>query len=423
MKKKIDTKPFDRQKVPPKQNLFFVPFIWLFSWIATWGTHFKISKKNMKGLKPPFIVFATHHAFMDFLVTPLALFPRRANYISELEGFENYGEWLYRQAGCLGTRKFVSDIALVKNIKKVMNRKGILVIYPEARYANVGTSTAIPISTAKLVKYLDVPVVGVAMKGNYLQSPIWNLKKRKNVRLKADVEQLFTAEDVRKADAEEIQKKIEEFLTYDEYQWQLEQNIQIDYKKRAEGLEKVLYQCHYCGTEFQMETNGAILQCKHCDHSWEMTTLGQLESLQTGELIAIPDWYEWERMQVEKMVDEKKYVLEQDVKVESLPNAVNFIDLGVGHLRHDLNGFELGFTNYEEVKETYLSFSPKETFSVHTEYNYRNKGVCITLSTINNTYFLYPTEEGFNPTKIQFATEYLYQKNTGEAKKIRGSNE
>jgi hypothetical protein len=74
---------------------------------------------------------------MDFIVSPLAVFPYRANYVSELEGFENYGEWLYRQAGCLGTRKFVNDIALIKNIKKVMERRGILVLYPEARYANV----------------------------------------------------------------------------------------------------------------------------------------------------------------------------------------------------------------------------------------------------------------------------------------------
>ena len=40
--------------------------------------------------------------------------------------------------GCLGTRKFVDDFALIQNIRRVMERKGILVLYPEARYANVG---------------------------------------------------------------------------------------------------------------------------------------------------------------------------------------------------------------------------------------------------------------------------------------------
>ena len=89
-------------------------------------------KTDMEGLKPPFLVLATHHAFMDFYVTPLCLFPHRANYVSELEGFEYYGEWPYRQVGCLGTRKFVNDLALVRNIRRCMDRGGILVLYPEA---------------------------------------------------------------------------------------------------------------------------------------------------------------------------------------------------------------------------------------------------------------------------------------------------
>ena len=82
----------------------------------------------MEGLKPPFLVLGTHHAFMDFIVSPLAVFPYRANYVSELEGFENYGDWLYRQAGCLGTRKFVNDIALIKNIKRVMEHLDIFTL-------------------------------------------------------------------------------------------------------------------------------------------------------------------------------------------------------------------------------------------------------------------------------------------------------
>ena len=88
--------------------------------------------------KPPYLVLGTHHSFTDFYVTPLALFPHRANFVSELEGFENYGEWIYRQVGCLGTRKFIDDMGLIKNIKRVVDRGGILVLYPEARYANVG---------------------------------------------------------------------------------------------------------------------------------------------------------------------------------------------------------------------------------------------------------------------------------------------
>lgn len=410
-KKKIVTTPFDRHRIPPKQNLFFMPLIWLICKIITKRSGLRINKVGMKGLKPPYLVLATHHAFMDFIVSPLAIFPHRANYVSELEGFENYGEWLYRQAGCLGTRKFVNDIALIKNIKRVMKRKGILVLYPEARYANVGTSSKLPDSVGKLAKYLDVPLVTLNMRGNYLQSPIWNLTMRREVILDATVTQLYTREQLRNATAEEINAKLEDFLGYDEYAYQYETKMAITYEKRAEGLELPLYKCPDCGTEFETKTEKADIFCSRCGSVRTMTEYGRLvhPDGSEDEFSHIPDWYEWQRKCVHEEIDNDMYKLDTRVKIESLPNAVNFIELGEGRLIHDKNGFVLTFRDYGETEDKTLTFPPSSMTSIHTEYDYRGKGQCVTLSTLDNTYFLYPLEEGFNATKIQFATEYLYE--------------
>ena len=98
-------------------------------------------------------------------------------------------------------------------------------------------------------------------------------------------------------------------------------------------------------------------------------------------------------------------MLDMKVHVEALPNAKNFIDCGEGHLHHDQEGFRLTFMDYETKDERTLTVTSKSLFSIHTEYDYRGKGQCITLSTPDNTYFIYPLEDGFNATKIQFATE------------------
>ncbi len=404
--------PFDRCRVPPKQNLFFMPAIWLLCKAITAQSKLRINRVNMKGLKPPFLVLGTHHAFMDFIVSPLAVFPYRANYVSELEGFENYGEWLYRQAGCLGTRKFVNDIALIKNIKKVMERRGILVLYPEARYANVGTSSALPKSVGKLAKYLDVPLVTLNMRGNYLQSPIWNLAKRKEVLLDATVTQIYTREELKKASVDEINAKIAEFLSYDEYAYQYRTKMAITYHKRAEGIEMPLYRCPDCGAEFEMHASGEEIFCGKCGAKRIMTEYGRMVRPDGSEdsFSHIPDWYEWERDCVKKEIDGSVYGLDMRVKIESLPNALNFIDLGEGRLIHNENGFKLTFRDYGDTAEKTLSFAPLTMTSVHTEYNYRGKGQCVTLSTLDNTYFIYPIEKGFNATKIQFAAEYLYER-------------
>ena len=409
MTRPIDPTPFDRRREPPRQNPLAMPFLWLWCFLATREGKLRIRKVNMEGLKPPFLVLATHHAFMDFYVTPLALFPHRANYVSELEGFEAYGEWKYRQIGCLGTRKFVTDLALVRNIKRIMDRKGILVLYPEARYANVGTSSPLPPSVGKLCQYLGVPVVILNMKGNYLQSPIWNTKKRRGVPLEATLTQLFTAREVTQTSPSAIQTAVEKALAYDEYAYQREKGFPITEPWRAEGLHLPLYQCLQCGREFTMDSRGSHLFCSRCGADWFLREDGQLQS-QEGKLVSIPQWYEWQRDQVRQELREDRYLLDVPVRVEALPNAVNFIPLGTGRLRQDEKGFTLTFTDYGETVPKDLFFPAASCFSIHTEYNYRDKyGPCVTLSTPDNTYFLYPLSEGFNPTKIQFATEALWE--------------
>ena len=410
-KKCTDPTPFDRFRVPPKQNIFLMPLIWLYCFFATRSGHLKIHRKNMKGLKPPYIVFGSHHAWMDFYVTPLALFPHRANYVSEMEGFEFFGEWLYRQIGCIGTRKFISDIALVRSIKRCIARKGIVVIYPEARYANVGTSSELPQSVGKLAKNLGVPVVCINMRGNYLQSPIWNTRMRKQARLDTEIVQLLTPQELKTMSPEQITRAISEYLTYDDYKYQLESRMKIDVPWRAEGLHKVLYRCPECGSDFTMKSGGADLYCEKCGNRVTMNMYGRLvRGVDPYKFSHIPDWYEWQRRCVIDEIDRGEYRLAAEVHVEALPGAKCFLDCGTGHLTHTAEGFTLTFTDHGETSPKTLSFSPASMNSVHTEYDYRKHGECITLSVPDCTYFLFPLTPGFNPTKIQFAAEYLHSR-------------
>ena len=418
-RKMIDPTPFDSMRTPPRQNIFFLPLVHLICWFITIRYGLKIKKENMKGIKPPYLLLGSHHSFMDFYVTPLAVWPHRANYISELEGFEAFGEWIYRQIGCLGTRKFISDLPLVKNIKKVVDRGDIIVIYPEARYSNVGTNSRLTLSLAKLARMLKVPVVTSIMNGNHLQSPIWNLTPRKETRLSATLNCILTPEQMKNMSTKEILAVMQGELTYDDYRWQRESKLKITFPKRAEGLNMPLYMCRECGAEFCMESEGAILRCKKCGATWKMDeygTLHQENKPQTQESeIYIPDYYEWEREQVHAEIERNGYHFDQNVRVEALPNSKNFIALGKGRLIHNHDGFYLTFKDYLEENEKTLFFEAKSSPSIHTEYDYRGEGQCVTLSTPDCTYFLFPLEEGFNATKIQFATEYFYWKSQDNA--------
>ena len=207
-------KRFDFDMKPKKEKFFLTPLAYLLSYPTVWKRKLKINKVNMKGLKPPYILLCTHHAFIDFKVTTAAIFPHRANYIVAIDGFIGR-EWLLRNVGGIGKRKFTNDTKLVKQIKYSLETlKYIVAIYPEARYSLVGTTAIIPDSLGKIVKLMKHPVVVLNMHGNYLSQPVWNLTERKN-RIAADMTQIITKDEIETLDVLEINRRINDAFVYD----------------------------------------------------------------------------------------------------------------------------------------------------------------------------------------------------------------
>ncbi|HQN69630.1 MAG TPA: hypothetical protein PLW19_07275, partial [Anaerolineaceae bacterium] len=51
-----------------------------------------------------------------------------------------------------------------------------------------------------------------------------------------------------------------------------------------------------------------------------------------------------------------------------------------------------------------------ENYAIHIEYNYIDKKMdCVDISTIDDTYFVYPTARDVSVTKFSLATEELYK--------------
>lgn len=401
-----DMTPFDMKKVPVKQYPFLMPLLWGGSWVMTRQFGLKISKVNMEGIKPPFLVYSTHQGFSDYYIAPLALFPHRANYVSDMEGFAAFGEWLYRGIGCIGKRRYVPDITVVKNIKYALDKGQSVVVFPESRHSNVGTTAYLPKNLGRLAKLMEVPVVTLSVHGSYLAGPVWDEEHTRKVPMEATLECICSKDELAAMDESVLQQRIEEKLQYDEYAWQEEQQIRISYPKRAEGLHKALYRCRNCDAQYAMAGEGSRLYCKKCKAEWKMDEYGKLCGVQ-GERIHIPDWYEWERRlakeELNQMVPDK-HGKTFDVRVEALPNAKGFVPLGEGKLFLDAEAFRLTLSNKEMV------FSHKNRESLQTEYNYRGRGSCIVLSDRDCCYYIYSEDESFQPTELQFLAEAFYQR-------------
>lgn len=404
--RRIDEK-FDMSMPPKKQAWYLKPLAWALCLPELIARRSKIRKHNVKGLKPPYLLLCTHHAYLDFKVTTKAIFPHGATYVANVDGFIGR-EGVMRQVGCIGTRKYVNDYHLVKNIVySIKKLKQTVVVYPEARYSISGTTAVLPPSLGKLAKLLGVPVVVLNMHGHYINSSVWNLKKKK-VPVDADFTQIITKEQLPNMTVDEINEKIRKAFIYDEYKWQLEKNVLVKDPNRAKGLEKVLYKCPRCGAEHVMYPNGVKIVCGNCKAEYNYNENGSISAL-TGktEFSTVSDWYEWERSCVRQEILDGRYKIEDDVDVDCLPNSKGFINLGKGHFIHD----ETGLTATFDENGTRKTFKKAvgECYTCHIEFDYNNKGDGVSFSKGDDTYYFYFEKLKNVIVKLTFAVEELYK--------------
>lgn len=402
-------KYYNTAKYPIRQPIFIVWLIWILCKIVLIGKKYKVEKINMEGLKPPYMLLSNHMYFIDFELAAMGTFPHRVNNVVNLDGYYRR-PWLMELIGAIGTRKFTADLHLIKSINKVLKRGDILCMYPEARYSPCGVTSYLPDSLGKLIKMNKVPVVVTIHRGNHLNSPFWNFRKKRRVPFHTTMTQILTPEQIREMSVDEINAAVKKAFEYDDYRYQREQGFLITEKYRAEGMHKILYQCPNCLTESKMSSKGTEIFCTACNKRWNLNEDGTLSALSgKTEFSHVPDWFEWERAQVREQIRRGEYSFSDDVDIYSQPRCWKFEHLGAGKLTHDVNeGFIVeGFYRGEKYR---IQRKPIENNSLHIEYDYCyiKPFDCVDISTETDSFICYPKKENV-VTKLAFATEEIYQ--------------
>lgn len=405
-------KYFNTQADPKRCKWYLKPIMWLLC-VPSCNSHKAVIKKTgMDGVKGPYILLCNHNAFYDFKVVTKAIQPRNANYIVAIDGFSSLPvpglKWLMLNVGCVVKRKFTNDVNLIRQMIKAKEMGNIICFYPEARYSLCGTTAVLPASLGKFCKLLDIPVATFICNGHHVNAPFWNQKDRGVKGTEAELKLIYSREELRNTPVDEINRRLVEEFQYDDFRWQKEKGIKVNTPQRAEGLHKILYQCPDCGTEYEMDSCGDILECKHCGKKWRMLEDGSLQALEGETRFShIPDWYEWERENVKSEVEKGAYNTGTlPVVVRSLPNTKHIL-VGNGTLVHNMDGFCVKATK-EDGSEFNLEFPVPAKYSSHIEFNYRGYGDSLDLSTLQDTFFISPYDCKFSLTKIALATEELY---------------
>lgn len=285
------------------------------------GVRLKTTNK-VGALQAPSLVLCNHGSFIDFIYAAALLRRYKPHFIvARLYFYHRVLGWLLRRVGAFPKSMFAMDVENAKNCLSVLKSNEILSMMPEARLSTTGRFEDIQDSTYSFIKKAGVNVYTIKICGDYLADPKWGKGFRRGSLVEAELDLLFTAKQVKALPLEQLQRAVEERLTYNEFEW-LQQRPAVRYrcKKIAQGLENILTTCPICGRKYTIVTKKDQVLCEHCGYLTSVNDrYGFDAELRFSDLT---QWYDWQKLLLEQEIAEREdYVLSSEVELRLRGNG------------------------------------------------------------------------------------------------------
>jgi 1-acyl-sn-glycerol-3-phosphate acyltransferase len=204
---------------------------------------------------------------------------------------------LIRWFGAFPKRKAASDITALRAIFAIVEKGGLVGVFPEGVRTWDGSRQPLFTGIAKLIRKLKVPVYVCRLEGAYLVYPRWARHWRR-IPVRGEFSQLFTPDTIPQSDPA-ILAKIAVALTTHEFD-----SSAIAARGRQSGLAvnitRVLYRCPSCGTMEGLKlvhpfsTNR--VECSSCFTTWVVDVgcrlaLADETGTAEGTWVALPSHY------------------------------------------------------------------------------------------------------------------------------------
>ena len=368
----------------------------------------KVKRKllfDKKSLPKQFVLVCNHPSGYDNLYVVDSLYPTHTiNFISNRYYYFNksLGKWLIK-IGCIPKSLFSADMESLKNCMRIVKEGGNLGIMADVRLSMYGQTEDVPETTAKFLKKLGLPVYVMHFDGSYLVKPKWAYDVRKGI-IEINCFELFDAQTLSTADADEVNKKMREAIYYDDFEW-LKKHPEITYKskKMAEGLENILYKCPHCGKEFTLKSKKNKFFCESCGYTVTMDNRYNFVAEQGKPLYYenLRDWFLAQKAEIAEQIKSDDYELTCPVtlKKRSLDNKSFLREAGRGICTLNHNGLTYVGTADGEQREYH--WDSAEIYALCYA-----KGKCFQYYT-GNDYFAFFPDNALLSIKYYIASELL----------------
>ena len=356
MKKTIEQKLHSRRLTPPNKIIYnLLGYLWKFTISKKYNLKYEFID-NIKDEPGSFILISNHASRLDYIFTAIPLLPKTLNYVAGYnEFFRSHLHGVFKLLNVIPKKNFTPDIYTITEIKRVINKKGRVCIFPEGMSSISGHSQPVALGSAKLFKFLKVPVYLAHIDGGYLTSPKYNLNDRLG-EVKVTYKKLFDVDSLNKLSNEEITSILNKEVVMDDYAFNKHNHIYYKSNEICKNIHQLLYKCPNCKEEFKMNSDNNSLFCPTCGFKITMDNYYDLYDINHNKLDYTPsDLFDKQRKDVINEIKNNNFYLEDEVEIGFLPKYKFLKKLktsnieGKGLLRIDHSGISFtGKRNNEE---------------------------------------------------------------------------
>ncbi len=377
---------------------------------------YHVSIKDYKN--KPVIVVSNHASRFDYAFVRMAL-KRPLNIIAaENEFHRKKFKTVFKLGQVIPKRNFYPDTQTIKCVARLFKnyRNACVPLFPCGMSCASGAQQPSMLGTGKMLKHFGVHVLAIRIHGAYLVCPKFDVKERYG-KVEVEIDELFTPEQLANLSVEEIDRKVDEAIFTDDYEWNATR--QNSYKRKdgkyAENMEQILYKCPRCGTEMQMEGRGDKIVCKHCGNGATLDDKYNLKPIGDSVIPRNPRvWFDFERREMFKKVRNSDFYMQERVKLGTMP-AYGYLgdnklanDVGEGILKLDKNGLSYVGTRDGQPWQVFIKSENLNTLCLPVDGSF--------FYTYSSGEFLLFTPDSPSCMRWSLAVEETYRANGGKWK-------
>ncbi len=334
----------------PSRIVYAIAYLVAKAMFALKGIKLELDTAALCDLKGPAVIIAPHTSAIDPIILGIACYPKRLTFVvSEHFVTKPLTRFAFTKLAHVITKKmFCPDASTIMNIMRAKNEGNIVALFPEGRLNSAPHSHPVTAGTAELIKKLGVDVYCITANGASLVYPKWSKTYRKG-KIRVSAEKLFEGSSLKLTDINYISDVINGAILHDdEKAMRDEEYICSDTTK---GLDKLLYKCPRCFSEFKTYSDNSHIECKECGFVTKHNIQNYFEDCRFD---TINEWYLW---QYDELDIESKFEFDADI---GTVNEKGNMDLHAGKAQIflDKNSFEFNGTVYGQPLSFTLS-TPK----------------------------------------------------------------